>query len=190
MKVDKYNYISRNLFEFPEKYEFANCSSIDFLESWKESRINTINNFKNYSEGKKTIKKSDNDDSQYIILNDYLLNLSGSFAANQISTEEFMVKVEPFLKKYEVFKILYSQYDSNLRKINNSLPASYETYIIFGNCLAEIVMKVRSLKHLSTLLKICDALASVPTKEFSALEVSLALKLFEKESRLIQKIET
>ncbi|MBM3993201.1 MAG: hypothetical protein FJ303_03450 [Planctomycetes bacterium] len=101
---------------------------------------------------------------------------------------DFASAIEPFVVKYEVFKRLFEHYSADGKRDPRSLPASLATYVLFAQCLAALAQRTGSLKHLSTLLKLCDALASQSPASFSAADAQTLSNVIETERFLVERL--
>lgn len=176
----KYPYQGRNLFHEPEKYFFADCASPDFLDAWKTSRQEAMEqlDIANYPVPE--------DHPEFSAPAEY--TKTGQVFADFMESDDPSMLVEEidiFVVKYEVNKRLYAEYDTSKRPLKNAGLAALPDYLAFGECLAQVSLENDSLKHLSTLLKLCDALCSAPV----AFPLSLRLiALLQTEERLVDRV--
>ena len=177
----QYPYQGRNLFCEPENYFFANCTDPNYFSSWKTYRSEVIEHLKSISYP---------DPAEYptwAVPVEY--TKTGKFFAKAYKVRDpqrLADRIEIFVVKYEVNKKLYSEYDSNNRRVKNAKLADTPDYIVFGDCLARISRETDSLKHLSTLLKLCDALCTAPVSYPLSLRL---VALLESESRLVENVD-
>jgi hypothetical protein len=68
-----------------------------------------------------------------------------------------------FIKKYEVSKKIFTQYDSKMKKIGNDYK-KIENYLLLSANLAIFYKHSGNLKFLNTLLKLNDTLCSISKK--------------------------
>jgi hypothetical protein len=176
----QYPYQGRDLFYEPENYFFSDCEDSDFFSSWKEYRREIIEHLK-------SINYPDPEDYpawsfpvEYTKIGTLL-----SKAYKFRDPHKLAERLEVFVMKYEVNKKLYSEYDSDYRRVNDAKLADTPDYIIFGECLARISGEIDSLKHLSTLLKLCDALCTAPV---SFPLTDRLITLLESEFRLVENV--
>ena len=79
----------------------------------------------------------------------------------QLSRNNFIL-LDKFCMKYEVRKALYAVYNKNkYTPVKSHGNANIVSYIYFANCLCLAYEKSKSLKYLSTLIKVNDALCSI-----------------------------
>lgn len=176
----QYPYQDRNLFCEPENYFFANCKDPNFFSSWKNYRSDVIERLKSISYPDPADYPAGALPVEY--------TKTGKFFVNAYKTRDpqrLVDRIEIFVVKYEVNKKLYSAYDSNNRRVKDAKPAGIPDYIIFGECLARISRETNSLKHLSTLIKLCDALCTVHVSFPLTLRL---IALLESESRLVENV--
>lgn len=176
--MKNYPYCGRDLFAEPETYFFAACSCVDFLDGWKRSRVE----FRRDLGEACAMAETPECPSEGVLLLDLLSRSSLQ------DIESAATIVDPLLKKYEVYKRLFAAYLSSGKRHPRSQPASLGAYIAFGEALLRQA-EAGSLKHLSTLLKLCDALTSQPTELFSAEEAGRLDAVLSGELRLIEELE-
>jgi len=94
----------------------------------------------------------------------------------------------PWIIKFEVFGRLFEWYRDDGRRHPDSSTARPATYILFAQRLCDIAEESGSLKFLSILLKICDALASQPVNVFRPGEAADLSALLIRESFLVTRL--
>jgi arginyl-tRNA--protein-N-Asp/Glu arginylyltransferase len=204
---ESYEYACGNKLKTIQKYEFTNYESDFFFRLYNRNRADTMNALlKNMN--KAAIKVPI--DSKFIIeqiercsgknqnnntinttelLSDLLLKYEQSIAARE-DEEVLMI----FLKKFEVFKRLFTQYhiaDGKYAKASDD----YEeiiNYLLLANILASAIQKSNSDEDLllkttmlNTLLKVNDTISSVLYLVYSPLELALAYRAFASEKEII-----
>ena len=186
-----YPYANRNLFEEPERYSFADCVGPEYLAAWRASR-SRIRDRLDTSLPEQEVERVEISETQFAnsrslrrTLNAVLDDLRGG----RITLEKGQQAIAPYVLKYEVFKRLFAFYQNDGRRHPDSPMAELETYVRFAECLAEIATRERSLKHLSALLKLCDALASLGADEFPPLAAVDFARVLEIEQDLVTELE-
>ena len=171
-----YPYSGRDLFAEPESYAYAICDGAKFLEEWKASRRAVIDALTARARDRKPGVETalDVPPADAITLRSLLEVESAAVAA-----------LEPWIIKFEVFGRLFAWYRDDGRRHPDSLTASLATYILFAERLSETAEVFGSLKHLSALLKVCDALASQPATNYQAEEADNLLAVLEREASLV-----
>lgn len=187
----KYTYCDKNLFKEPELYHYADCENADFLPSWRNSRENKLKSIRNIErENSSSHSKSSNlnrkelgQKQKSLIL--ILTNLNN----DQDNSKDSNIILRELLKKYEVFRRLYSYYSETINRLPNSELASLDEYLLFAKVLASYAEKNKNLQYLSTLLKLVDALCSLDLKVFDESQLNSLKKIISLENRLILQWE-
>jgi len=167
----EYPYQGRDLFRDPENYFFADCAAPEFLDAWKTSRREAMAQLRQATDSSVT------GGADYTHTGRTFAELYTLKDAHRLIGE-----IERYVVKYEVNKRLYSHYDAEKRRVDGAAPAGVPDYLVFGECLARACVETESLKHLSTLLKLCDALC---TAEVPASLSARLVDLLEVEARLV-----
>jgi len=176
----RYPYQGRDLFSLPENYFYAECTAKDFLSSWLSYRENII-------EKLESVGYPDPADYPSRAFTQELSKTGKLFLkAQKINNVQLLAEqIQRFVVKYEINKRLYAHYDKNLIKVQGSELANIHDYIVFGECLTKVASEMESIKHLSTLMKLCDALCSV----FIPYPLSLrAVALLKTELQLVENV--
>ncbi len=186
-----YPYASRNLFDEPEYYHFAKCATADFYRCWRDYRdartrelkaVATEYDLTAFSSGPAAC-----DGEQVRPLRSILLRVLD--LAEQGSMDKAAEALEPYVVKYEVYRRLFDRFLPNNLRHPESRLAGWGDYVLFAHALARIAIASDSLKHLSTLLKICDALTSVPVSTFNEVEAALLARTLEIEGEAARRLD-
>ena len=171
-----YPYTGRDLFAEPESYAYAKCDGADFLDDWKTSRTAAMESLAVRAMESVTEVGTPHETppADAITLKSILQKAPKSVAV-----------LEPWIIKFEVFGRLFEWYRDDGRRHPDSSTARPATYILFAERLCDIAEESGSLKFLSTLLKICDALASQPVTVFRPSEAGALSALFIRELSLV-----
>ncbi len=173
-----YPYADRDLFVEPERYYYAKCQNESFFDAWLYSREAVRNKIKIYIADKnKVINESNKSNMLCDMIDEIFHGMS-----NQLVTER---KLDPLVKKFEVFRRLHINYDEEFKATNGSKLAGLTEYLKFCGLLIEYIERYGSLKFLSTLLKLMDAICSVDENNFQYEEAELCLSLIEQEKKLL-----
>ena len=185
-----YPYADRNLFDEPEYYHFAKCAAADFYRCWREYRDVRIRELKavatEYDLERFSSDPAACGSEQGRPLRSILFRVLD--LAEQGSTDTAAAALEPYVVKYEVFRRLFDRFLPNNLRHPESRLASWGDYVLFAHVLARIASASDSLKHLSTLLKICDALTSVPVSVFNDAEAALLVHTLEIEGEMVGQL--
>ena len=184
-----YPYAGRDLFAEPESYAYAKCDDARFLEEWKKSRMAAklalVRRANQPLEGER--KTHTNAAADAITLSSLL---EGQISSNgdRIPGENHATVLESFVAKFEVFGRLFAWYRNDGRRHPDSPTADLATYIQFAERLSEIAEASASLKHLSALLKLCDALTSQPAIRYRSEEAANLAALLDREASLVNGV--
>ena len=186
-----YPYAGRNLFDEPEYYHFAKCAAADFYGNWRDYRDARTKELKAVAtEYDLAAFFSDPvacDSEQGRPLKSILLRVLD--LAEQGSMDTAVAALEPYVVKYEVYRRLFDRFLPNNLRHPDSRLAGWGDYVLFAHVLARIAIASDSLKHLSTLLKICDALTSVPVSTFNEAEAALLARTLEIEGEMARRLD-
>ena len=194
------NYRYEFTLENPEKYQYTQYTGRSFIKKYQASRIGKIRKIKgklglddsqikkklkkvlksNSSQGIDTILKN----SKVIRTQDLLLK----FLYLDYSKESSLDLLEKFLKKFEVYKRIFSKYDSTFKKKSKDY-SNMGNYVLLSSSFALAYKKSRDVRFLNVLLKIndllCGSLEEI-TKNYLLL-VYFSLK--EEETAIIKLIK-
>ena len=174
-----YPYSGRDLFAEPESYAYAICDDANYLDEWRASRraaMDALNLRATESSTEKGVVDAV-PPPDAITLHSLLRETPKSVTA-----------LDPWIVKFEVFGRFFAQYCEDFRRHPESPSASIATYILFAKRLCENAETSGSLKKLSTLLKLCDALASQPATKFHPNQAAELVTLFKREASLVVKL--
>jgi hypothetical protein len=173
----EYPYTGRNLFEAPEHYFYAGAKAAGYLAAWRECRDTFCRALMNADAPPGPRPSSV---APAVSLEKLLSAAAG--APDEAET------IEPYVRKYEVFKRLFAFYGPDGRRLSGSAPASLSTYVGFAEALLRLA-RAGSIKHLSTLLKLTDALTSVDPGSYSASEARHLRDVLSGERALVDSLE-
>lgn len=141
----KYKYINSQTPREKINYSYSTYGGENFLEAWKESR-KKINSKKHFSRDVLNLKSNS---STEILLVKWI---------KQFEHDEFsdFNKLDLLLKRFEVTKRLYSEYDVDFRRINKNDFEELKLYVLFSYILTLAYEKSCKLPYLNSLLKIND----------------------------------
>ena len=174
-----YPYTGRNLFLQPKSYAYAVCDRDNYLNDWKVSRKGAKNAL---------VKQAS---AEYEIKVQPEANLpQGAITLASILRQSLKheILLDPIVVKFEVFGRLFAWYQDNGRHHPDSPIADLQTYILFAERLCEIAENSASLKHLSTLLKVCDSLASQAAQQFRPEDANRLADVLDREHDLVDGI--
>ena len=185
-----YPYTGRDFFAEPESYEYAQCDSVNYLKEWRISRSKAeilfarrANELAEHDSTREPTEMPADAVSLHALLQRLIV-----VEPDRASAVQVLKEIDPFIVKYEVFGRLFAWYRNDGRRHLKSPPAAFGTYLLFAQRLCEIIENIGSLKHLSTLLKLCDALASQPTGRFEPKEARSIVDLLKRENFFVQMV--
>ncbi|MGG7147237.1 hypothetical protein ACQPVA_10575 [Clostridium butyricum] len=181
----KYKYGERNLLEEPEKYFFSQYNGSNFVKAYFQNRLNMIeklkssNDYKIYNDLEQYLGENRKNDivkvKNEIISTQFLRVLLEEIINDNIKDKKKYLDI--LLKKYEVTKKIFSEYDNNFKAISNEYN-NIENYCLLSICCCFYYKKIRNLKYLNVSIKINDMLCSrgIIIEKNNILLASIAVK--------------
>jgi len=165
--VQKYNYATNNLIKNPQKYQMTKYENSNFLLAYQIHRNKIIENLNqektliledvinNFS----SLDSLENLYNNSPIVLSKLLSVLISQYFTLHNTDLFLHVLNKLIKKFEIKKLLYSEYDSEFKEISTSNDnlVNYELLSLLSLLHYE---KTKNLKFLNVALKINDTLSS------------------------------
>ena len=141
---NQYDYINQNSPGEKINYSYSKFKGYDFLECYKENRILVVNKQKNKQF--KLIKP--NFKTSYTLMD---------WIKKGVNKDQ----LDLLIKRFEVTKRIYSEYDENFRPINKSTSFThFECYLFFSYFLLIENKRKFRLQNVNCLLKVNDILIS------------------------------
>ena len=187
----KYIYSNRDLLQNPEKYNFSKFEGIEFILSYFTSRQEIIQKAK--------LRIKDNLSLNDIIYNFFekevfedtndivLENLFKKILCKQYQENESNLKIDVFLKKFEIKKKIYTIYNSDFSEKSNHYE-NLRNYLLLSFLCLKRYDETNNLKYLNTSLKLNDLLISQAEKISSQVDLTLLKINLDNELKIIQKI--
>jgi hypothetical protein len=173
-----YPYSGRDLFAEPESYAYAACAAEDYIGAWKQNRNLSISNL--------AARMHEEPIPPDAVYSQQPMNTTALSTLLERATTA--AALDPFVIKFEVFRRLFAWYCDDGRRHPDAPTADLGTYILFAECLCELAEKRSSLKHLSTLLKLCDALASQASNSFQPQDAIRLIDVLKRECALVDRM--
>ena len=193
MTPSQYPYQGRNLFDEPEFYNFAKCANADFIDGWMAYRDTTFAALDARGAISETGVLSDDTAAGVPAgarsLRSHLLEAMSHLDGSREGGLKASAALEPFIVKYEVHRRLFDSFLETLLRHPDAGLASMRDYTLFAYVMALIARELDSLKHLSTLMKICDALVSAPLDSFADQDVALLRETLLIERALVEELD-
>ena len=142
-----YKYIN-DKWEIPINYSFSVYEGKKFLSQYLEYRLEVIENLDSleFTSSSTTYTSSDSIEKLKEIFNELVLN------------RKIPENLNFFLRKFEISKLLYENYDNDLKGEGNF--KNLEIYVLLCSCLLEAYKLSKRLQYLNASLKINDLVIS------------------------------
>lgn len=153
---NKYKYIDCNSPNVKINYSYSKYLGLDFIEYWKLSRKENLKTF-NKENLKVLIKESvdtectNNYSFSKKIFSNWLDNI-------ELDCKEFLLDVNLLVKRFEVTKKIYSEYNNLMRPENKDAYLNIENYSLFGIILGLLFCKTNNYQYLNAHVKLNDIL--------------------------------
>lgn len=183
---NKYKYIDSNAPNVKINYSYSKYLGLDFIEYWKLSRKENLKTF-NKENLKVLIKESiDNECTNGYtfskkIFSNWLDNI-------ELDCKEFLVDVNLLVKRFEVTKKIYNEYNNLMRPENKDGYLNIENYSLFGIILGLLFSKTNNYQYLNAHVKLNDIL--VGWEAISITEDNLLLRAYSLDLEYKNIIET
>lgn len=142
----EYKYITENNLEKRQYYMYSDFGGKDFLDAYRKSRLDFIEKYENTD--KKNHFKTEVD------LQIIKENIG-------IAYDEYIPILDLYVKRYEVTKRLYDEYDENWKPALNSKYDDVNLYLLLSECCYNAYNKSKCAKYFSCMLKLDDTLLSI-----------------------------
>ena len=158
-----YNYCNKDLLEFPEKYQMSTFSGIEFIHSYSNLRNNVL------------LKLNVDKDKSFeaTVIGNFV---KGKISKDHIHTTKFLSStlidkikkktikqneeiLEIFLKKFEVRKKIFTEYDKQIKEITKDY-FDLKNYILLSANFIISYQQTLNLKYLNVCLKLNDLIIS------------------------------
>lgn len=167
IKKIEYRYAKTNLLEKPENYFFSEYDGNNFIKAYFQNRLYIIKKLKysdniiTYNSIQEYLEKNRQNYSanmeNTIISVMFLRDLLKEIINNNINDKKGYLDI--LLKKYEVTKKIFNEYDENFKAISNDY-SNIESYCLLSICCSLYYKKSNNLKYINTSIKINDMLCS------------------------------
>lgn len=175
-----YNYTSKNLLVYPEKYFYTSFEGQKFIDAYFKSRTIFLEGFHGENQDLSSwiehlnLPNNINEVSTCHILHDFLI------------TKQKKELIDVLQRKFEVTKKIYDFYDlKSFRPIEKK--SNILNYILFGVVLINLYEESRFMGYLNSLLKINDIIISQEVKEVAEF-TSVIREIICKELEFIKEL--
>jgi len=185
MDYKNYPYIKNDILNNKVSYSYSEYSGMDFINNWRDIRFGYIAQFK-------SINKIDNSN----LLN-HLLKISTENSSSDkifdfwilslIENKAVDPKINLLLKRFEVTKKIFRNYDIDFRPIDKLDFQNLKLYLKFGCVLSLSYYRSNKIQYLNTLLKLNDILCSM-FEHLNENEKGITILLLENEIEFVEKI--
>ena len=164
----EYSYANTDLLEFPQKYQMTPFEGREFLSSYEKNRQKILDKIKNnqtvnsLSHTLKLIQKQfliDIKNNQKIFVTSNQLSSILLRLQHQKETQQETKFIMALLKKFEIKKRIFSEYDHELKE-NSTDFKILTNYILLAAICAKKFQDNSNPKFLNTLLKLNDTICS------------------------------
>ena len=164
----EYSYTNTDLLEFPQKYQMTPFEGREFLSSYEKTRQKILDKIKNnqtvnsLSHTLKLLQKQfliDIKSDQKIFVTSNQLSSILLRLQHQKETQQETKFIMALLKKFEIKKRIFSEYDHELKE-NSTDFKILTNYILLAAICAKKFQDNSNPKFLNTLLKLNDTICS------------------------------
>ena len=164
----EYSYTNTDLLEFPQKYQMTPFEGREFLSSYEKNRQKILDKIKNnqtvnsLSHTLKLLQKQfliDIKSDQKIFVTSNQLSSILLKLQHQKETQQETKFIMALLKKFEIKKRIFSEYDHELKE-NSTDFKILTNYILLAAICAKKFQDNSNPKFLNTLLKLNDTICS------------------------------
>ena len=164
----EYSYTNTDLLEFPQKYQMTPFEGREFLSSYEKNRQKILDKIKNnqtvnsLSHTLKLLQKQfliDIKSDQKIFVTSNQLSSILLRLQHQKETQQETKFIMALLKKFEIKKRIFSEYDHELKE-NSTDFKILTNYILLAAICAKKFQDNSNPKFLNTLLKLNDTICS------------------------------
>ena len=164
----EYSYANTDLLEFPQKYQMTPFEGREFLSSYEKTRQKILDKIKNnqtvnsLSHTLKLLQKQfliDIKSDQKIFVTSNQLSSIFLRLQHQKETQQETKFIMALLKKFEIKKRIFSEYDHELKE-NSTDFKILTNYILLAAICAKKFQDNSNPKFLNTLLKLNDTICS------------------------------
>ena len=164
----EYSYTNADLLEFPQKYQMTPFEGREFLSSYEKTRQKILDKIKNnqtvnsLSHTLKLLQKQfliDIKSDQKIFVTSNQLSAILIKLQHQKETQQETKFIMALLKKFEIKKRIFSEYDHELKE-NSTDFKILTNYILLAAICAKKFQDNSNPKFLNTLLKLNDTICS------------------------------
>lgn len=183
-----YPFSGQDYFTHPPSYSYADCARAGYVDDWRASRAAGMAALRR-AVPRQPVTSAEPPQDTALALGAALAEMLAALRAERADAARALLFLSPFIMKFEVHRRLFRFYGADGRRCAASPPASLGDYVRFAACLAWTARAGGGLKPLSTLLKLCDTLLSVPPADYTAEEIALLLETLALEDRLVREWE-
>ena len=183
MSKSKYIYFDVKAPERKINYSFSKYMGMDFIDAWKTSRTKIIRQYcidLEFCSVNDVFRKNNSE-------NCTTMTMFKMWCSEKDKIVEYFSRINVLLKRFEVTKKIYSNYDTDYRPIDKARYLNYDCYCGFGILLVNCYETSHKLQYLNALLKVIDILCSIPER-LSEHNLSILKLLIEMESQFINML--
>lgn len=179
-----YNYYDAGVPEKKINYSYSTFFGEQFIDAWRSTRKSIYSNYRGETLENLSIEKlfeilevdPETIGTLSIIKDWYFGDMS-----------IFYPDINLLLKRFEVVKKIYDEYDGNFRPLNKTKFNNFNCYLTFGHLLVTCFEQTKKLQYLNSLLKLNDILCSLKQR-LSNEEKEVLTFLVRKEERFVNDL--
>ena len=192
----EYRYASGDLLEFPQKYQMTPFEGKEFISSYEQSRKDVLDKIDEQNINLKLI------DTLKLLQKQFLIDIKSDqkifVTSNQLSsillrlqhqkeTQQETKFIMALLKKFEIKKRIFSEYDHELKE-NSTDFKILTNYILLAAICAKKFQDNGNPKFLNTLLKLNDTICSQIDSISDAHDLSLVYHVINLELEYVNDL--
>ena len=192
----EYSYANTDLLEFPQKYQMTPFEGRELLSSYEKNRQKILDKIKNnqtvnsLSHTLKLLQKQfliDIKSDQKIFVTSNQLSSIFLRLQHQKETQQETKFIMSLLKKFEIKKRIFSEYDHELKE-NSTDFKILANYILLAAICTKKFQDSSNLKFLNTLLKLNDTICSQIDSINDVNNLSLIYYIFNLELEFVRDL--
>lgn len=182
-----YMFNNRDLLEEPEKYFYADCSCLNFVEDWLSSRNTYFEQLNTRKDNHSLPKTTDTQEiPDTINTENSLRNIYENLLLSDYEVPDLLLY---FLRRFEITKKLFEIYNKeNNKPLSKDSYRNINIYISFSECLSIAYKNTGNPQYLSTLNKVMDTMTSIDVNQFNGHQSSRLQSLITAEINYINEI--
>jgi hypothetical protein len=153
---NKYKYIDSDAPNVKINYSYSKYLGLEFIEYWKSSRLENLKDFK-----KESLRNILIQNISAVEIQGYTVSkkiFSNWYDAIELNNFEISEDINLLVKRFEVTKKIYNEYNNLMRPKNKENYLNIENYSLFGIILGLLFSKTKKYQYLNAHVKLNDIL--------------------------------